>query len=555
MAESSVIREFLVALGFKTDEAALKKFDNGIQQATKSVFTLAAAVEATAIAVSVGVTRMSSNLETLYFASLKTHASALNLKAFDRAAQNLGTQAGEALNSVQGLARFLRNNPGGEGFLKGLGVETRDANGQLRDMTDVMMDLSKTFAKQPYYLANQYAGILGISEDTLRAMRSGEFATEVARMRRELKDSGFDQATKKAHEFMVLVRDLKTQLEIFGVKVYDAISRKLGISLESITNWLRDNGPWLASRIADVISIILDLAEKIGTAIKWVIDKLIEADAATDGWSTKILALLGVMKLFGGFEIVGGILGLAAAFVKLGAGIAKAGAASTAASLLTIPALAAAGGAGWALGRWIDSKFSDETNNKIGAGVAYMMSMLGSTEAREAFATNDPVKYFMNLGWGHSQAAGIVANLGAESELNPRAVGDNGKAYGVAQWHKDRQDSFAKWAGKDIRDSSLYEQFEFVNYELRRGAEQRAGAMLMAAQNAQQAGEVVSRYYERPGDADEQASIRGQAAVTIAQKTEINVHGGNAAETGREVASQQRQVNADLVRNTQARVQ
>jgi hypothetical protein len=111
-----------------------------------------------------------------------------------------------------------------------------------------------------------------------------------------------------------------------------------------------------------------------------------------------------------------------------------------------------------------------------------------------------------------------VANLQRESKPEPQAVGDSGRAYGVAQWHPDRQANFKAWSGKDIRDSSLMEQLQFVNYELTRGAEQRAGQLLRAAQNAQQAGEIVSRYYERPAQADLEAARRGAAAVTCSSR-------------------------------------
>src|SRR5260363_90445 len=47
-------------------------------------------------------------------------------------------------------------------------------------------------------------------------------------------------------------------------------------------------------------------------------------------------------------------------------------------------------------------------------------------------------------GWTHKQAAGIVANLKIESGLNPKAVGDGGKAYGIAQWHPPRQAEFRR---------------------------------------------------------------------------------------------------------------
>ena len=558
MAESSVIREFLVALGFKTDEAALKKFDQGISDATKKVVSLATAIEATAIAVSIGVTRMASNLEALYFASLKTNASATNLKAFDRAAQNLGTQAGEALQSVQGLARFMRENPGGEGLLQSLGAQTRQVNGQLRDTTDIMLGLAQRFATMPYYLASQYAGMFGISEDTLRAMRGGGFQREVERMRERMRDTGFEKASKDAHRFMMQLRDLVTQLQAFGIRVYDALALRLGGGLSTFTQWLRVNGPVLSERVAEILMTVLELAQIIGKAIGWLVGKFIEWDKATDGWSTRLLALLVVLKMFGGAAIIGGILSLAGAFVKLAGGMVTAASSGTGllALLGRLGLVGAAGAAGWWAGGKIYEHLSENLQDKIGKAVAVVVGAFGSKRAREAIATNDPMTFFRLSGWSKEQAAGIVANLQDESGMNPHAIGDGGKAYGIAQWHPDRQANYKRWAGKDIRESSLAEQLDFVNYELKQGAERKAGALLAAARSARQAGDIVARYYERPANVDKEAAERGRAAVHIAQETNIHIDGSSdPLSTGRAAANEQQRVNAELTRNLQVAVQ
>jgi hypothetical protein len=558
VSESTVIREFLVALGFKTDESALKKFDDGISKATKTVFSLAAAVEATAIIVSVGVARVASNLEALYFASIKAGDSASNLKAFDRASENLGTQTGEALLSVQGLARFLRTNPGGEGLLESLGVKTRDVNGQLRGTTDMMLGLSRQFQQMPFYLASQYAGMFGISEDTLRAMRSSGFAEEIERMRTRMEGMDWKKATEDSHRFMMEMRNLRTVVEALGLQVYNALSRRLGMSVEQLAEWLAKNGPVVADRIAEIIVNVLDVAERVGAWITWLVTKFIEWDKATDGWSTRLLGFLVVLKLFGGAEIIGGLLALAGAFIKLGGGMISAAGAGTGllALLGKVGLVGAAGGAGWWAGGKLYENLSDGVQEKIGKTVATVAGLLGSKTARDALAVNDPLTYFRLNGWSKEQAAGIVANLQAESGMNPQAVGDNGEAFGIAQWHPDRQAAFEKWAGHGIRESSLAEQMDFVNYELKRGAERKAGALLAASRTARQAGEVVSRFYERPAAAEAEATRRGQAAVQIAQETTIRVDGsGDPLAAGRAVASEQNRVNAELVRNLQVAVQ
>lgn len=125
------------------------------------------------------------------------------------------------------------------------------------------------------------------------------------------------------------------------------------------------------------------------------------------------------------------------------------------------------------------------------------------------------MQYFMQQGWSREQAAGIVANLSAESGMDHGNVGDGGQAYGLAQWHPDRQEAFRRWAGKDIRNSTRAEQLAFVHYELTQGNEREAGNRLRRASTAGQAGDIVTRYYERPKYADRDAATRSAMAERI----------------------------------------
>lgn len=137
--------------------------------------------------------------------------------------------------------------------------------------------------------------------------------------------------------------------------------------------------------------------------------------------------------------------------------------------------------------------------------------------AREA------VSYLVGMGWSAAQAAGIVANLVAESGLNPAASGDGGRAYGIAQWHPDRQNNFAAVIGKSIRGSSVGDQLAFVHAELN-GTEKAAGDALRACLSATDAGACVSERYERPADVQGEAKRRGAMAETI-----LSQYGGTLA--------------------------
>jgi hypothetical protein len=135
-------------------------------------------------------------------------------------------------------------------------------------------------------------------------------------------------------------------------------------------------------------------------------------------------------------------------------------------------------------------------------------------------SAKEAVEFFKSKGWTAEQAAGIVGNLQAESGSSLRidAVGDGGKAYGIAQWHPDRQAKFAKIAGKDIRQSTFQEQLAFVNWELN-NTEAKAGAIIKKAKTAEEAAWLFDEYYERSSGAHRQKRIDNALALLSTSTT------------------------------------
>jgi len=115
------------------------------------------------------------------------------------------------------------------------------------------------------------------------------------------------------------------------------------------------------------------------------------------------------------------------------------------------------------------------------------------TLARRAF------DFFMNEKWTKEQAAGLIANIEAESAFDPQAVGDGGLAFGLCQWHPDRQATFGKQFGYSILNADYDAQLAFVVFELAT-TESFAGGALRGARSAEEAGRVVCKLYERPDD-------------------------------------------------------
>lgn len=261
------IREFLVALGYKQDEAALRKFEDGITKATKAVVTLATAVEATALTVAFGIQRFASNLEALYYASVRTGSSATQLQALDRWAQNFGASAGEALASVEGLAHALRmNEPGVVAFLEGVGIHVKHLKDGTVDASDALIQLAQFFKRSPMLVAERYASILGINENTMLALRRGDLA-DIARILKEI-GPGMDQSADAAHRFEVQLRGLQNQLEGIKVRVLSGIFTALKPQLEELESWINTHQAQIQEFVVASVTFIKTAAIDTALAIR-----------------------------------------------------------------------------------------------------------------------------------------------------------------------------------------------------------------------------------------------------------------------------------------------
>ena len=135
------------------------------------------------------------------------------------------------------------------------------------------------------------------------------------------------------------------------------------------------------------------------------------------------------------------------------------------------------------------------------------------------------LQYFTGKGFTEEQAAGIVGNLQAESGvgINPGAVGDGGKAWGIAQWHPDRRSIWEKASGRTWEASGVSpnfdEQLQFIMYELQR-TEMRALRRLRATNTVEDAAAVFDQYYERSSGQARQRRIQlAQALVSSGTQT------------------------------------
>lgn len=285
---STVIQEFLVALGVKVDDQSIRRFDDAITKTTKTVVALAAAAEAMAITVVAGVAKVASNFEALYFSSQRTKSAVTEMKAFGAAARNFGATAEEAQGSIEGLARALRVNPGNESYLKMLGIETRDANGDLKQTEQLLVDLSrsdrfKKYAQEQMFTLESIAQKIGISENTLLAMAKPGFADEVERLARIYEKMDLDKVAAQAHDFEVQLQDLTIRIQSVLIPLGNSLMNAFGSQMEQAAEWFDKNGDKITKAVVAIGDAIVPVSQALANLASIVI-KIFEGIYKVGHW-------------------------------------------------------------------------------------------------------------------------------------------------------------------------------------------------------------------------------------------------------------------------------
>ncbi|ELF2613493.1 lytic transglycosylase catalytic [Escherichia coli] len=270
---AETIKDFLVSLGFRVDDAGAKKFGSVLAGTTANVIKMGLAVEGAALSVVAFTAKIASGLDNLYWASQRTGATVQGIQSIGYAVSQVGGSVDAARSSLESLSRFIRNNPGAEGFLNRLGVQTRDASGNMRDMAAIFTGVGQKLSSMPYYRANQYAQMLGIDENTLMAMRRGvgQFSAQYSEM---VKAIGFnaDQAALSSNRFMTSLKSLGEMARMARDKIGSNLADGLAGKIDNLRKKIIENFPKIEVTITKVIKGILWLGEIVGRVAFRIVD-------------------------------------------------------------------------------------------------------------------------------------------------------------------------------------------------------------------------------------------------------------------------------------------
>lgn len=298
---AETIKDFLVSLGFSVDDAGAKKFGSVLAGTTANVIKMGLAVEGAALSVVAFTAKIASGLDNLYWASQRTGATVQGIQSIGYAVSQVGGSVDAARSSLESLSRFIRNNPGAEGFLNRLGVQTRDASGNMRDMAAIFTGVGQKLSSMPYYRANQYAQMLGIDENTLMAMRRGvgDFSGQYSAMAKAI---GFntDEAARSSNKFMTSLREFGAMAGMARDKIGSNLAGGLAGSLDTLRRHILDNFPRIEQTLTKAIKGILALGDIIGRLFFRLIEgtsSLITWWQSLDKQTRELISLFGALTI------------------------------------------------------------------------------------------------------------------------------------------------------------------------------------------------------------------------------------------------------------------
>jgi len=501
----------------KTGKDGAEGFENVAKSATKFLAIIGGTmavkrfIEQT-VESSAALDRLSQNLS----------ANVATVSAWSNAAELAGGSADGLQGTMDMLSKSqtelqLTGQSGLIPYFSALGLSLADTQGKAKPVNDLLLELSDRFSKMDRTTANNMGRMMGLDQGTMQLLLKGR--SEVELMIKRQKE--FGAVTKKQAEessrLKLAMTDSRQSFEAFGREILSAAMP----AIEKFFAVMADFGAWMQENKEFVQTFLTIIAVGLGAVAAATIPINLTVVAVL-ALAAAIAALWQDYQTFkrGGDSLID--------WAKWEPGIKGATTGLKFLKDLLVDMLVRAVAVA-------DAIFSLAKGDFSGAKIAAKAALFGipgvglqpgDTPAPTApapaaggkGASNQEqaaMAYFQAQGWSREQAAGLAANIKRESAFNAGAVGDNGKAYGIAQWHPDRQAEFQKKFGKPIQGSTLEDQMAFMHYELTQGNERGAGAKLRGTSNAADAAAAVSMHYERPADRAGEAAKRGQMALAM----------------------------------------
>ncbi len=134
---------------------------------------------------------------------------------------------------------------------------------------------------------------------------------EVRALRDMAQAYGQESVANDAQAVMNSLSDIGRTADGIILQVSGVFFEKLKGPLEEFAKWFDTHGPLIGKRLAEVAGAALNMALVIAPVLGWIGSLFLDLDAATGGWSTRILIAVTAFRMLGGADLVNGLVALA----------------------------------------------------------------------------------------------------------------------------------------------------------------------------------------------------------------------------------------------------
>lgn len=228
---SSVLAGFLVRLGFVVDKDEQAKFQASIDYAGKRMKEIAMRGAALGTAFTAAFAKSTQEVNRFYNLTNQVGGSVRGLNNVASAVAKVGGNYDQAVSSIQAFANKLTFTPGMDQYIKNLtGVDIRDKNGQLREYSDILLDLRKRWETLGDAAGRNEAAMMGLDGIYADIMKK-DFASELQKTNKQQGELA-DMVDKSADSVHRLSNEFSRTWEIIsmgGKAAFGTLSDSLGL--------------------------------------------------------------------------------------------------------------------------------------------------------------------------------------------------------------------------------------------------------------------------------------------------------------------------------------
>jgi len=291
---TSLITEFK----FSGSEQPLNKYNASLSKGIGLLAGMGAAAVASGAAVAKWASGVLQGEQALINLSDQTGVTAERLQELQYAA-SVSNSSAEALNtSMLELSKTIGDaaQKGSEEFAR-LGISVRDANGQVKDSDQVLMEVGQRFRQLGLSMSEQqsFAQALGIEPSLINMLnKTGSEMAQLSARAREL-GTLTDEQTKMAETYNDSMTTMGFAIDGVRRLVAVGLGPELKEMAESFTNLLTENRDWIINGVRATLGVLNDFIDMLGRV--WPLlavgaAAFVALKVATIGWAGALGVLL-----------------------------------------------------------------------------------------------------------------------------------------------------------------------------------------------------------------------------------------------------------------------